>query len=1364
MPKQLRSMKMPRFLAGLVVVLMMLLCAGSLQARDMVEYGRYLGVRLQMWEESYEVLDKIIDSGTAEEKSRAMRSRAEVMRTEADVIFNVDQDEGARFARYEAALKIFGNPEDSPGVVAKGLMLLDLAMSLRRTDRDRARTYCEDAAKLFDPRRKALEQMRISNPEQFEKEYADYSRIFFHYCRSFYIKAMTYDAGSEPRTRYLKECENWLLEFLFSLGNPTEEQVLSYALEGDIELARGRAESAASKFTDLVNFLAPEPPTAYIGRLALQHGYLRAAELLTTELEFDPKSLERCVALYAEAFAKYGQISELDFYFKRFQLYRISALIKLGDEAQIRGAIDLLFKLSEDRDVSFRRQALIVLADIATRGNLDDELRFRCAGAVYKDMLSNPPSVNLKCIQAYQSLLLACRDVRTFETFAPTCFARIGELYEGMWRFLEAALIYREGCFRTSYFEDKFPADGAVPEHMRGRTEKITDGKTLHGFPAEMANLFARNANFLIHPEFGEPANDYFRSLATQSNNVKASFGGETALMELAYRSALDMYTKGQFHQAAVRMVNLPANFRSFPNALYVGAKAYYRVVEDTTSSRHNRRGEQNNKDNRFLHDVETPEWLQEQRDRHAGDLDGLPASMTAGFDAHHWDAILDSSTSDGMVNWHKSAYFYKKYFLIEGKRAWAEISEALEGVENPGIADVISAIADVRNAKWAAENPGGEGAPDPDMRRIGMAVYDLATLQRLPPRRLTDAERETIREQERELALGLLRPFWKNFGPHLKDNLAYQEAALRLSFDALAESGDAENAERAYLAYAEAFPDRENELRRMVAGVYSLLLTSLTPRNNALARGSSVLISRANLLKKNSFERINASVNEAWAADAKRLEEAKGQHARRVVLAEHFWNRWMIELLFDGEKNADIQEFLPDLKATVEAKWNEMAEVYPARWAKAVRAEFDTRIKHDSFSAVRDEVKKAIAGGTDYEIVDKLRELQDAEMKKGDGDTAKIQLLAELQTAINTATSSLAYFTGTLYIYELGNFLDALSVDVNERARPATTRILKYYEEYRMRRGQGGPESLDERAVKLLGTQYYRIRDWRNTIKYHTAYVERFGGERAWGRETEIPVDQRTKAIGRTTSGNELEIKYQLGKAHLELFKERGDIEDLKKAALLMRRCWCFNRVRDANELNNKSYSWVKKSSRDEDTDLQKAVEDYYLAVGTAMSEIFLLLHKADNVSIAWPAYADQFTRTLEVKKEGGKTVTQSVPKDKAQYLWEASQIHLLTWASFRLLSEYSFRSEFRSNLESWLKLTVTWLETYGAKDTSVEEIKGEAFKKFLQDSYNTAMSEGSRDATHLPDEMKEYLKRLNELAKQIASLASKNGVTLTS
>lgn len=1338
---------MPRILSGLVVLLV--LCAGTLQARDQVEYGRYLGVRLQMWEESYEVLDKIIASGTVDEKARAKASKAEVIKTQADVEYAKDGDDGARNRLYEEAVEVFGNPDTPAGIVSKGVMMLDLALALRRGDPDAARKYCDDAIAMLDAKRKELDEGRFdgaSGEATFKKEYLNYSKIFFNYCRGFYVKGMTYEIGEDKREANFGECTKWIDEFMFSLDYPTEELVLTYPLLGDIELARGRPDAAAAKFIDCVNFLAAESSSSYIGRLALEHGYLRAAELLTTELDYEPANLQRCIDLYADAFAKYGQISDLEFYFKRFQLYRISALIKLGDESQIKGAIDLLFKLASDRDITFRRQALIVLADIATRESLDNELRFKCASTVYEDIQNNSTAVNLKCVQAFQSLIASCRDVTTFETYAPACFTRIGDLYYRMWRFLDATLIYREAAYRTMYFRDKFTEESAVPAHMANRCALIKDGKSLYGFPGEMASQAAKNAGFLVHPEYGEPDNRYFQGLAQELNVLKAKTAEGQALLDLAYKQADKLYADGKNAQAAVKYLSLPATFRSFHMALYKGAKAYSKVAEDAVAPKINRRGEDG--------EQESVEWFTEQRGRHATDLAMLPSSAIAGVDDRHWDAILDNATPDQLANWHKAVYYFKKYFLFEAQRSWNDIREAVEELENPDLAALLAEIVKSRNANWLRENPSGEGPADPDLKRLGYAVYDLAYLLMNPPRSLRDEERNALIAQERDLALAVLRPYWGWFGPHLQDSLEYKKFSLRLAFRALADAEDAEACEEVYLAYAESFGDDEGQVKYMVTMIYGLLLRTLQPRTQAMAIANSKLVSMSNLLKKYSFtERINGEAKDAqgnplpgWKEDAERLAKAGSAHEKRLILAEHFWQRWIIEQIF--ERNPDIETHMPELRTRLTERWNKMAEEYPKRWADAVHAEFNKRIKEDNFKGIADEAKK-LAADARFDLIDKLEAVQSAELKKEKGDGAKIQAYADLLLHIKLATEELAYFTGTIFIYDLGEYLEAQAADVNERARPATTRILKYYEEYRVRSGRGGLESVKKDDVRTLGSQYFRIRDWQNTVKYLNFYTENHAGEKVWGLVDSIPVDQRTKRVGKSTSAEELEVRYQLGKAYLEIYKESGNPEDLKAAALHIRRCWCFNLIRDTNKKLNDAYTLL----------FQKELEDNYLYITDAMAEVFLLLHKASDVKIDWPKYQDQTTRTLEQNKE---SPVQYVPTDAPSYLWEAVQIHLKVWVQFTLLGRYQFRGDFRKNMERWAQLTIQWLETYGADDKGIESLKKAGVSNTVSEAFNVVTRESSLDQSYLPESVKNYLNRLKGYAKQIEDLAKKNKIAL--
>ncbi|MCC6465639.1 MAG: hypothetical protein IT463_09900 [Planctomycetes bacterium] len=1313
------------------------LLAPAASARNMADYGRYLGVRLRLYSEAYEVLDKEIKGGSEAGKMQARVNKAEVMKAQADYEFSLDADTVKRDDLYTRALEVFGEPTEPGPIVARALMRIELARSTRRSDPAKARDYCDTAEKELKKVSEDLDAKR-SDPAVFGKHYGDFSRAGFNRCVANYVKALTYDVGSPDRESNLREAERNLDEFQFSLDDATDELVRSYTLLGDIALARGQTEAAVGKYLDAVAYLADVTPNDYVGRMALQQGYLKAVELLTTELSYDEAQLRRVIALYAEAYSRYGTIRGLEYEFKSFQLYRISALIKLGDQALIKDAIDTLFKLAQDRDATFRRQALTVLADIATREGLDNELRFRCATTVYNEYASNSMTVNLKVIQAHQSILGACADVNTFETFGPACFERMGQLYSDMWRFLEATLVYREAAVRTGYFRDKFAEGVALPESMLNRCKLITDGKTAYEFPGKMATLYARHANYLLKADLGEPGNKEYEALASEAETLKAKFGDENALLDKTFGDAGKRYSEKNYAQAAVLYASLKAKYPRMHLAIFNTANIYNILTADQNAPRISSRGTEAER--------ETEAWFADQRARHGGDLAPLPTTLWEGIETAHWDVIQNRETAGQVANWHKAVYYFKKYFLLEVRRAWADVQPALEGKEKPDYVDAYLAACQARANRWTLDNPTGKGEPDKELERMGKAAYFLAYLMRNPPAALSEAERAKLKADFRGDALRLLQPYGTLFTRHLAD-LKFQQGALKLAFYALCEAQDGEASEAAYRAYEAAFPDDSEELKRMVNNVYSLIIAAYRPRTAAMARAASALRSRSNQLKQGLFVDVKALPNNAPSAEAeKKFNAAKGELERNRIAAEYFWQEWVLNLTFQGEANKDVQTYLADIQPVLQQRWDELSKNAPEMWGDAVKAEFDALLKKDNFKALKPRLEKLAAGCSKFELIDKLKDLKDSTKELS---AEELQLASTAHSTVMLNTEALRFFSGTLSIYELAGFLEKVATDVDERARPLTTRILRYYEESRRRQkpdsGTGtGFEDLEANDILTLGKQYFRIRDWKNAAKYLQVYADKYGTVRDYGKEDEIAVDAQAKKAGRSKSGEELEVKYQLGRAYLEVFKESGGLDNLKKSALLMRRCWCFNLIRDANVIDGKRFT----------LSFQDQIEDYYLAIADSMAEIFQLLHKEGEVKIEWPAYVNQFTRGLA---KAPNEPLQEVPKDQAGYLWHATQIHLRVWVSFREFGDYPYRSEFRSNLINWLLLTIRWIETYGKKDMGVESLKGEGWNKMVEDALKTANNESALTSAYQNESTKAYIARLKELGTKLDAVAKK-------
>jgi hypothetical protein len=229
--------------------------------------------------------------------------------------------------------------------------------------------------------------------------------------------------------------------------------------------------------------------------------------------------------------------------------------------------------------------------------------------------------------------------------------------------------------------------------------------------------------------------------------------------------------------------------------------------------------------------------------------------------------------------------------------------------------------------------------------------------------------------------------------------------------------------------------------------------------------------------------------------------------------------------------------------------------------------------------------------------------------------------------------------------------------------------------------------------------------------------------------------VNAAKKIAGRDNSNVELEIKYQLGRAYLERYKADNDIADLKKAALLLRRCHNYNLIRDAIEISKNGFK----------TRFQKSIEQYYLVINDGIAECYLNLHKA-GVNMEWPKYKDQYNKELKAKGE------QWNPNNKAEFLYAAIKIHKNVWMSFRLLEAYQYRTEFRSNYVAWLKLMVEWKKTFGPEDMKVKAIsKLGGAKQWLEDARKSAEAEQMFDASSLNKSTQDFIDAIKAYGAQL-------------
>lgn len=1301
----------------MVVLVFACLCAPAAQARDLSEYGWYLGVRLKMYDEAERVLNRQMETGTDAEKAKARSALARVYKAWADDEFARTGDENDRDRGYEKAERLFGNPDNAAERVELAVLRLEIAKAKARSKASEARSLAGQALEVLKAEQDALEttRSRMGDDAFFAApEGARYRTCVYNVCVAHYVNGLTFPENSKERGDHFARSEEAVNEAVFLLPI-SAEYIDAMLLLGEIARANRNYEGAVAKYLEIPSLLSDFPPVADVGMQALR-GWLKAAEIMTGELGYDKKFLQMCIDQYNRAASRYGGIKDLASDFKRFKLYQIGAQIKLG--ANIQGALADLFALSQESDVGFKRQALSVLADIGASDTLDPETRLRCGRAVLKEAQIVGFVPLFKVLRAYQLLLSQCGNVQAFESYAPECYRQLGFIYSDLLhRYMDAALLYREACTRTAYFRSKFgkdfdtaPEKGIeLPAHMKDSTgapicEMITDTKGAFDFPGEMAKAYAKVAGWMVSPKFGDPKNGEYAKIKEDAENWKALFSGEDAQLDQAFGRASERYNKKQFGPAAVRFARMPARYKKFRLALYYTANAYMAQLDDPSARHPSRVGEDA--------EQETPEYFAELKRRHAEDLALLPKELWENVETPHFEAMANVTLKTDVAIWHKALYFFKKYMLFTVLRGWDDIKDQVDLTKHDYV-DCYLMLSEVLASRWRAQ-PERTRQPSEEMQLMGRAAYGLAYLLRNP--RKNDPNMESVLNANRPMALRVLKPLWELFGPHFpKEDADIQKAVLNLSFGCLADEKDGDGCEAILKAYEAAFGGTEDGKKRVayyIAQVYIVYLDTLDPKVQALNSASTNLRSLFNQLKLGMFQSESMFLQDKDAA--KRFADAKTTLDKDRALADYFWKYWVSERSLGGDpKKFPAANVGPEVIGMLKKRWDDYAEFYPKRWGEAQKAEFDAIVKDKAYDSIRAEAQKLVASCKQTEIVDKLQE-------KGGGDWATLAL----QVSLNT--NHLRYFTGTTFVYDFGSFLEETSATLDDRLRPMLTKVLTYYERYQ--ETKPNQQATEARSQFVVGRNFFRVRDYKRAVGYLQRCLDLLRKDNFFVNETLIPVNRQTMTAGlaakgmtdATKSGEELELKYQLGRAYFELYKQDKNVDDLKKAAALIRRAYAFVILRNANEMGKN-----QRGGKTFTLTFKEQMELYYLDTIDTMIAINLELSALKAPPVEYPPLVDQFNIWLdpELKDKDGKVKMQQMPKTEQEYLWVARRIHFDQWTSFAQLGDHPFRPEWRKSLRAWGDLTTDLLRRYGKSGDGIKEIPEIATLKALSEEVQTVL-----------------------------------------
>ncbi|MBP9891217.1 MAG: hypothetical protein KBG84_04875 [Planctomycetes bacterium] len=1293
--------------------------APAASARDLSEYGYYLGVRLKMYDEAERLLTKQMESGSDADKSKAKSALARVYKAKADDDFLRSGNEKDRDEGYEKAERLYGDPEKAAEKVELAVLRLEIAKARARSDAEGARGLVAKALETLMAQQALLETTRSQmgdDPFFAAPEGARYRTCVYNVCVAHYVNGLTHGDGSPERSGHFKRAEDAVNEAVFLLPISVE-YVDALLLLGEIARSSRNFEGAVAKFLDVPSVLGDYPPGYDIGFQAMR-GWLKAAEIMTGELGYDKKFLQMCVEQYQKASSRYGGIKDLASEFKRFKLYQIGAQIKLGGNIAV--ALSDLFLLAQEPDINFKRQALTVLADIGASEGLDPETRLLCGRAVLKDALVVGYGPIFKVLRAYQVLLAQCNTAQTFESFAPECYRQLGFIYADLLqRYMDAAMIYRDACLRTGYFRTKFgkdfdtaPEKGIeIPAHMKDKNgatfcELISDTKSAFDFPAEMSKAYAKVAGWLVSSKFGDPKNAEFAKVKEDADYWKALFSGEEAQIDQAFGKASEKYNAKQYGPAAVRFAKLPAKYKKFRLALYYAANAYMAQLDDPTARHPSRMGE----------DVEqeSSQYFEEMKRRHGEDLAGLPKELWENVETPHFEAMANATLKGDVAIWHKALYFFKKYMLYVVLRNWDEVKDSID-VKKHDFVDAFMMISDRMAQRWRAQ-PERTRQPNEEMQTMGRAAYGLAYLLRNP--RKNDPNEASVLNAGRPTALRILKVHWELFGPHFpKEDADVQKAVLNLSFGCLADEKDGDGCEAILKAYEAAFGASEEGKKKVayyIAQIYLVYLDTLDPKVQALNSASTNLRSLFNQLKLGMFLTESMFLQDKDAA--KKFADAKTTLDKDKAMAEYFWKFWLSERTLGGDpKKFPAASVGTEVLPIIKKKWDEFAEFYPKRWGEAQKAEFDALVKEKAYDAIRADAQKLVASGSPTEIVDKLQ-------AKGDGPYGTLAL----QVSLNT--SHLRYFTGTTFIYDFGGFLEETSGALDERLRPMLTKVLTYYERYQETKpNQGATEA---RSQYVVGKNFFRVRDYKRAAGYLQHCLDLLRKDNFFVNENVIPVNKQSMTAGlaakgmmetNTKSGEELELKYQLGRSYFELYKQDKNVESLKKAAVLIRRAYCFVLLRNANEMGKN-----QRSGRPFAMTFKEQIELYYLDTIDTLIAINLELNALKAPKVDYPPFVDQFNIWLDPEAKDaktGKVKLQEMPANEAEYLWHARRIHFDQWTSFAQLTDHPFRPEWRRSLRAWGDLTIEVLKKYGKSGEGIKDLVDVDSQKKLSDEVQVVL-----------------------------------------
>lgn len=1193
------------------------------------------------------------------------------------------------------------------------------------------------------------------HPERVEV-YNSMLMSFYLRQRSAYVRGMCAPEGSQIRRDWMDNAAAVFSDFTWEVIDALmiPECVWDgYVLLGHASRAVGDSDAAVSNYRALPETMADFGfnPENYLVQIRAFEGYNLAAQVLLNDYAGNREKLEEAIEMVDRVLRLYPGSSDTPMG-KELLMYGVAA------RAQIQGAdldpevLNKLFELAgPGQDPHIALRASEQLANIAMVTGMSNELRIRCA----QTLVNKSNDLNFRAAQVLHSVLANCSTIEEFESYAPYCYYNIGLIYEGQYRFLDAAVVYREGADRLSYFRDEswkeseeklpahfFNAEGKArftSEFNKARFELATKGDA-YELPALIGKQALSCVKWLSSSTYGDGDNPEFQRMQAEYQQWFAPMSGLAEQYAAVSNEASRLYNSGDYANAAEHWIGSQLG-GSFLRDNYLAGNALALAATRGTSVGEGRIGRQ-----RLLRDGYTLRQVEfeGQANRLDADFADVPKSLRDDL-RMHLDRLLNNSGILGkQYSWELAQYALKRAILSKVNSDARKLEEAGVSLEGLTLAQAVAAHAQVINKPFFQRLQ-----HDPTMYMCAKAAYRLSLLMVEP---VVDGAGQAARDLVQKLrlereaeALDWLSIYDTTYGIHIKAAIeladkvevreeasTMQEYALQMLFNTWYDSSRKESSNKLLDTFnkindfakakkdATTDPAEIERLDNLIRSLASKLADKLRkyelPIFVALKKPADNLTRIAGHLDKGLIEYY--AFQPAEGEPAPKLKDIAPE-VRRETVSTYLYNRILSEGLTATMPDDDVNLVPEDLITTFKEDWQAWQVEYTKLYKEALIVEVDRLIAAETDKIVVGVLRSARglieSKGSDAGINLILKNARDDNMNSD----SRATLSFAADTLSNTA-GALQFGVGDVFRFEMVKYIEDLSSKILDLASTHLSKALNATILYNEKRGTSIYDDPDN--ARAYAAFFSTLKNHEEAYTAWSIVLQQ--REKLYGDQSFININESSKrAADPDLLAEELITRFELGNAAFELYSadKQGEKADayLHEALIQLRRVSNVMQWRISLELNkSRRPEWLLNLERLTPT-LSNAIDTIYIPGGTAYTQVLLEYAAVDESGeqIRTPDWegrkyyqqANQFLTKAEVEKAkaDGKIESEyfALPVTSAELLKEASILRYAIELGLFQLSGGFYRNDYREAFFNWIQVKEIEAEVLARKNAPAEE-----------------------------------------------------------